>query len=217
MHGAKMSRIKVLLRPFRWWDSWGDHFSREKVVVEAGAVLEIGPGNCRTNGVVTLDVSEALAPDILHDINTFPWPIEDSSFNAILMFSVIEHVLEPIKVLQECHRILADRGKIYILTPHFSSASSFIDPTHTQHFSGRSFDYLAEETDLNRNYGFYSAARFVLVRRIMSLAGVLNYVPFLSWICNRYLSAWEDYFCYVIRGAGVYFELEKSAAKKLNE
>ncbi|MBI5430568.1 MAG: class I SAM-dependent methyltransferase [Nitrosomonadales bacterium] len=201
--------IKSCLKKFKWWSFWGDHFNSHQVRLQGKPVLEIGAGPIKRPGVVTLDFNASVKPDILHDLDTIPWPIPDASFDAVYMFSIIEHVSNPVKVIEECHRILKPDGKIYLLTPHFSSTASYTDLTHRWHFSGRSFDYFVPGTPVYADYGFYSNARFALDKRIISLHGMFDYVPALQWLANRYLCFWEDYLCFMIRGAGIYIVLGK--------
>ena len=171
--------------------------------------MEIGAGQIKRSGVTTLDFNSSVKPDILHDLDTLPWPISDNRFDAVYMFSVIEHVSDPLKVIEECHRILKPNGKIYLLTPHFSSTGSYTDLTHKWHLSSQSFDYFVADMPINTDYGFYSESRFIIDKKIISLHGVYNFVPFLQWLTNRYINFWEDYLCFIIRGAGIYIELRK--------
>ena len=203
------NKIKSILKRFKWWNFWGDHFNSEKLRIAGKLVLEIGAGPIKKPGVTTLDFNPSVKPDILHNLDTLPWPISDSVFEAVYMFSVIEHVSNPLKVIEECHRILKPNGKIYLLTPHFSSTAAYIDLTHRWRFSGQSFDYFVKGTLINTNYGFYSNSRFAIDKKIISLHGVFNFVPFFQWLANRYLNFWEDYLCFMIRGSGIYIELRK--------
>lgn len=203
------NRIKSFLKRLKWWDFWGDHFNSDHLHLKGKLVLEIGAGPTRRPGVTTLDFNTSVSPDILHDLDTLPWPVSDSYFDAVYMFSIIEHVSEPIKVIEECHRILKPNGKIYLLTPHFSSTASYTDLTHRWHFSSRTFDYFMADTPIYADYGFYSKSRFVIDKKIISLHGIFNFVPFLHWFSNKYMYFWEDYLCFMIRGAGIYIELRK--------
>lgn len=46
---------------------------------------------------------------------------EDSRFDAIVLSHVLEHVHDPVRLLQECHRILKTRGLIRIFIPNIDS------------------------------------------------------------------------------------------------
>ena len=45
----------------------------------------------------------------------------ENYFDAIVLNSVVEHVLEPLPFLLECHRILKNEGILVILTPNIKS------------------------------------------------------------------------------------------------
>ncbi|MBF7730514.1 class I SAM-dependent methyltransferase [Pseudomonas sp. N040] len=201
--------IKYFLNRFKWWDFWGDHFNSENLRMKGRPVLEIGAGPVKREGVTTLDFNPSVSPDILHDLDILPWPISDSCFDAVYMFSVIEHVSNPLRVIEECHRILKPNGKLFLLTPHFSSTSSYTDLSHKWHFSSQSFDYFVNGTPIHADYGFYSKSRFKIDKKIISLHGVFNFFPFLQWLANKNINFWEDYFCFIIRGAGIYIELRR--------
>jgi ubiquinone/menaquinone biosynthesis C-methylase UbiE len=53
---------------------------------------------------------------ILHD--AVPLPFKSSSFDLILACDVLEHVLEPEKLLQEIRRVLKPRGFLFISIPN---------------------------------------------------------------------------------------------------
>lgn len=177
-------------------------YSSQHKVLHLGAGLENKLGT-------TIDNNIGTKPDILHDLNIFPWPIQNDSFDAVVMFSVIEHLHEPLRVLEECHRVLRLGGVVFILTPHFSDAASFVDPTHKVHLSARSFDYLISGTDIYKDYGFYSNVTFKQRDRLVMLKYPLNYIPFLQSFVNARVDFYENHLCYFLRGAGLYFELEK--------
>jgi SAM-dependent methyltransferase len=83
--------------------------------------------------------------DVVHDINQLPLPFQDSSFDEILCCDILEHV-DLIPVLQDCHRILANGGSMTIEVPHFSSNNNFVDPTHRNRFSVKTFRFFVKNT-----------------------------------------------------------------------
>ncbi len=94
-----------------------------------GQILDIGCGAAKVPGAVGLDISADTAADIVHDLDSFPYPIADSSFDQILLQDVIEHVSEPIRVFEELHRIARPGARVQLRTPHFSSVLAYGDPT----------------------------------------------------------------------------------------
>lgn len=54
----------------------------------------------------------------VHDLGD-PWPLDDKSFDAAVMLDVIEHVEDPIQVLQNAARIVKDDGVLVITVPAY--------------------------------------------------------------------------------------------------
>src|SRR3954454_22295416 len=70
-----------------------------------GAVLDVGCGAAKHPGAVGLDISADTDADVVHDLDDLPLPFDDDSFDQVLMQDVIEHVAEPIRFMEELHRI----------------------------------------------------------------------------------------------------------------
>ena len=52
------------------------------------------------------------------NLNNEPIPFPDKYFDAVVALDVVEHVFDPIRFLQEIHRVLADGGYTIISTPN---------------------------------------------------------------------------------------------------
>lgn len=189
---------------------WTEHLPEIKLLEDNQCGLIIGAGlNTKFLGFETLDINDTTLPTYVHNLNIFPYPIESNSYDKIVAISVIEHLQDKLSVVNELHRIMKPGGKLYILVPHFSSYATFVDPTHIHGFSALSFDYMIPETQLNNEFGFYTQTNFKLHTRIISLETPLRQVPFLSKIISLKPTIWEKYFCYIFRGQGIFWELEK--------
>jgi SAM-dependent methyltransferase len=155
-----------------------------------GAILDIGCGSAKTPGAVGLDISADTDADIVHNLDELPYPIEDASFDQILMQDVIEHVREPIKVLEELHRIARPGARIQLRTPHFSSILAYGDPTHRHYFSTIAIRSLAEP-----RFAHYTDVRFRVVHITLDL-----WLPFrlvgLGAIANRFPETYEKYLAF---------------------
>jgi len=116
--------------------------------------LNLGCGNFKKDGFVNLDISEFTDPDIVHDLETFPYPFDDGYFDLIESDHVLEHLSNPFKVMAELHRILAKGGRLIVRVPHFSRAM-----THPQHKSG--FDVTFPNYFHEAFPGGYTGTRFV--------------------------------------------------------
>ncbi len=89
--------------------------------------LNIGSGEFKKPGFINVDSLSHLQPDIVHDLETFPYPFTDNSMTAIEADHVLEHLRSPFKVMKELHRILQPSGKLTIRVPHFSRGFTHAD------------------------------------------------------------------------------------------
>jgi len=68
-------------------------------------------------------VDEAVARDlniIRGDLNN-PLPYPDNEFKCVFALSLLEHLINPCRYMQECYRVLKDDGLLVILTPNIST------------------------------------------------------------------------------------------------
>ena len=119
-----------------------------------------GCGRQKLAGYVGVDIVEMPTVEIVCDFNIFPYPMADSSAEEILMDNVLEHLNEPMKVLEEVFRILKPGAIVKIFVPNCKSNSAFTDPTHKHFFTENSFKYFEKNNPLN----FYTKAKFELVK-----------------------------------------------------
>jgi SAM-dependent methyltransferase len=65
--------------------------------------------------IIAFDVYQSPNIQLLADAHAIP--LEDSSFDAVWIQAVLEHVLDPEKVVAEIHRVLRPQGLVYSGTP----------------------------------------------------------------------------------------------------
>lgn len=91
-------------------------------IPEHGELLDLGSGERRLQaGAVNVDVVASPSVDVVADGHQLPFP--DGVFDAIVLQSVIEHVLEPETLLAESSRVLKPKGRIWVEAP-------FLYPVH---------------------------------------------------------------------------------------
>ena len=124
--------------------------------------IDLGCGRDKIAGAIGVDFAGNALADVRHDLDAYPYPFADGSFEVVVLRNVIEHVRNVVGLMEEVHRIGSAGADVLITTPHFSSLYSFQDPTHLRHLALDSMDYFTDDT---RHSNFYSAARFRMVGR----------------------------------------------------
>jgi len=125
-------------------------------------ILHVGCGKTKIPGSICVDIVEIPGfVDIVHDLNKYPYPFTNNSFDEIHMYHVLEHLDNPLKTIEEMHRILKIGGIFYIRVPHFSSMGAFSDITHKRPFGYSSFDCFEEAN----SYHFYTKVKFKIIKK----------------------------------------------------
>lgn len=122
-------------------------------------ILDLGCGKRKKKGAVGIDISKDTDADVIHDLDSFPYPFSDNEFNYVYADNIIEHLDDVIKVLEELYRITKDGATTKIIVPFFRSVYASIDPTHRHFFTSRSFDYFDSQNEFSRFYK-YSKCHF---------------------------------------------------------
>ena len=171
----------------------------------------MGCGIHKQPGSIGIDRNPASRADVLADLDRFPYPFADSSFDRLTAIHVIEHVNDVIRTMEEFHRLVRSGGTVRIETPHYTDFSSFCDPTHRWHLNSFSLRYFGDD---NAGYGYYSKARFLEISNHVKLLSLWRYLGF-EFLVNQsrwFRRFWEFYLCYVIRGKVIEWHLQAQKA-----
>jgi SAM-dependent methyltransferase len=156
--------------------------------------------------------------DVVHDLNVAPYPFGNDYADEVHFYHVLEHLDEPVRKLEEIHRILKPGGILYMRVPHFSSNGAFTDITHKRPFSYYSFDVFEE----GNYHSFYTRVRFRILEKQIKFLGLYpndgvyekyihaNQCPrfarpivrLLNWLIRLSPMAFERGWCYWVGGAG---------------
>jgi SAM-dependent methyltransferase len=126
---------------------------------------------------------------------------EDSFFDAIMMYHVIEHLENPISIIKEVRRILKPGGKFVIATPDFDSACArrfgenyrlLHDKTHVSLFTNESMHRFLRDFRFEINhvdYPFFNTRHFTK-ENLMRLFDVTKISPpfygnFMTFYCTH--------------------------------
>ena len=108
--------------------------------------LHLGCGNDVLPGWVNHDLAALPGVDVVHDLDSYPWPFEDDRFDEVRLHHVLEHLSEPVRAIEELHRITRDGGAVEVRVPYWNSTDWATDPTHKTPFSEYSFDFFDPAT-----------------------------------------------------------------------
>jgi SAM-dependent methyltransferase len=90
----------------------------------------LGCGNNKLEGFINVDQQEIYNPDLVMNLDKFPWNIESNSSDVVVLNHVLEHLTDLMSVMKELYRISVPDAKIYITVPHPLSYDFIVDPTH---------------------------------------------------------------------------------------
>lgn len=125
-------------------------------------ILDIGCGRRKIEGADGMDIDPDSHAKIIHDINKYPFPIADSSYDQIFAKHIIEHIENPRGLIEEIYRILKPGGRAFIETPHFTNYVSYAEPQHNRHFSLFMFEGLCQGINfskIDKRITFYKTFR----------------------------------------------------------
>jgi SAM-dependent methyltransferase len=166
-------------------------------------ILDIGCGRNKTPNAVGLDLAAHPGVDVVAQAGE-GLPFGDDSFAEIRLRHIVEHVPDLVAFLAEVHRVARPGALVHILTPHFSAAASYTDPTHVRHMGYFSLDYvcgLARDDFVPLGYGFEMRRR----RLIFGRSGRLG----LSAWANNHPQSYEQHLAWVLPALEVEYLLRK--------
>jgi len=148
-------------------------------------ILDLGCGpHGKKEGSIGLDVRPAPHVDVVHDLNSYPYPFPSDEFDWIEMSHVIEHVTRPLHLMNEVHRIAKHGATIRIITPHYSSQLSYGDLEHFHHLGYITFLTLQ------------NSKLFALKRHKLYFTDVYKVLG-ISLLGNWFPRRWEKYFAFI--------------------
>lgn len=130
-------------------------------------ILDLGCGVNKRPGAFGVDANPAVAPDLVHDLNCVPYPLEDSTFDEVYLDNVLEHVSDVVRTMEEVHRVAKAGAMVRVDVPYFRSRYAAIDPTHIHPFTVESFAYFDPTHPFFERYR-YSAAAFRVERVVFN-------------------------------------------------
>jgi ubiquinone/menaquinone biosynthesis C-methylase UbiE len=173
----------------------------ENIEYIKGSVLDLGCGRSKYKHIVLANAGSYLGVDkykygnnveIVADAQQVPF--SDNSFDTILCLQVLEHVSSPIKVVNECYRVLKLGGKVIITTP-------WIYPYHGEPEDYYRYSRTALEFMFS-NSGFE-------ILKLESKGGKFRIISVFAkkWIKNRFIS---KYMITLLEKLDIFFNKSKT-------
>ncbi|MBA3656408.1 MAG: methyltransferase domain-containing protein [Gemmatimonadaceae bacterium] len=122
-------------------------------------ILDLGCGNKKRPGAVGVDFNDRTQADVVHNLNEFPYPFEKGTFDEVYLDNTLEHLDQPLHVMEEVYRITRPGALVKVIVPYFRSPWAFHDPTHQHFFTVHSFAYYDPDHIVCQRYD-YTLARF---------------------------------------------------------
>jgi SAM-dependent methyltransferase len=165
-------------------------------------ILDVGCGKQKFPGAVGIDRVANPGVDVIHNLNRFPCPFQNNTFDEVRMNHIIEYLEDILKIMAEIHRICRPGGRVLIWTPHYSSMNSWTDPTHRQHLAYHSMDLFTEDARY-----IYTSVHFQVIEKQITFGPAL-----ICWpgriIAYLNPDKFEKYFAFVFPARDLYFHLK---------
>lgn len=140
-------------------------------------VLILGAGLKNINNrfpdcnITTIDIRSNVGATIVHNLEVFPWPIADNTFDYVLGEHILEHLEDTTRTLEEICRISKLNATVEITVPYFRSKWQAIDPTHKKQFMPWTIHNYTPNVQLGRrkiqlyeDYTHSNVAKFKLIK-----------------------------------------------------
>ena len=142
--------------------------------------LNLGCGSDYREGWVNLDIGSkdvyggSIRPDVVHDLNKYPYPFRNKDFDKILSIGVLEHMRDLEKHVKEISRIAKQGCRVKILVPYFLS-----------YYSGR--EIYTHKFSLNcvQLFEVFKRNDLELTKKSLVIGHNFFFFRFMSFIVNK--------------------------------
>jgi SAM-dependent methyltransferase len=107
-------------------------WARVRVGGLAPVVLDLGCGPAKQYpDNLGLDLRLAPGVDAVADLSR-SLPIADDSVDVIFTVHILEHLIDFLVLVDECHRVLRPGGVLHVMSPWWGHVNAVADPTHVR-------------------------------------------------------------------------------------
>ena len=174
--------------------------------------LNLGCGRDLRKGYINVDMNGKA--DVNWNLDKFPYPFKDNTFDEILALNIIEHLNNPNEAILEINRIAKNGCKLCINGPYVSNPATWWDLTHKRPFNVNSFDRYKIDQKYGNSYDNYKILN--INKMILSTGRLWRYLG-VEWLINKFPNIYEALFCFTINVKNIYFEMEIVKNKEESE
>ncbi|NIV33076.1 MAG: methyltransferase domain-containing protein [Anaerolineae bacterium] len=140
-------------------------------------VVNLGSGRTpKTANHILVDRIPYPEVDIVHDLEVYPWPLEDNCCDCIVANHLLEHLHDTCAFMDECWRILRPGGVLHIEVPDAAYPKyAWSDPTHVRPFTRWTWDYFTKAGLAKRAYAQH--AWRIILRKCDGKAIKVDLIP----------------------------------------
>ena len=124
---------------------------------ESRRKLHVGCGRNILEGWINLDLMDLPGVDIVADLDDCKnkkLPLRENSIEEFYVSHVIEHIKNPLDMMEELYRVAMPNAKAIFRCPYGSSDEAFEDPTHVRQYFLNSFGYFSQPFYWRADYGY---------------------------------------------------------------
>ena len=172
-------------------------------------ILDLGSGVKKNDNAIRVDINPKVNPDIVHDLNNFPYPFENEYFDMIIMDNVIGELSNFWKVMDEIYRISKVGADIIISVPYFRSSYGFVQPNLKSFFTVQTFEFFNPENEKYKRYK-YSSSTFQVTKLRFNEGFKSGFIKStLRYIANKNPNFYERILSHLIPLEAITFHLKK--------
>jgi predicted SAM-dependent methyltransferase len=177
--------------------------------------LNLGCGKDLKEGYVNIDIVD-YGGNVIHNLNSYPYPFEDNTFEEIYASHVLEHLNNFHEAVTELYRISKPDATIRVYAPFFLNTKFFGEPDHKIPFSIRTFDNYEfigdrklkfyEKWKLNHRTNYEGKAQFEILEKKF----IVSHFAVIKWIelfVNIEPVIYERFFAGIFSPEEVFFKL----------
>jgi len=127
-------------------------WDRVRIDGRAPIIVDLGCGdNLQYPDNIGIDRRPTKSSSIVADLER-GLPLEDESVDRIFTVHVLEHLVDYLPLLDECHRVLRPGGVLHVLAPWWRHVNAVADPTHVRLFDVQTIKGICAEPSSERRW-----------------------------------------------------------------